>query len=266
MKNKFARAFTLSLIATVLFGYGALAQWDDSWKKQYPVGAKLMCSPSYNDADWREGVVTENWPGGVFKVKVPAGNGYPGGVFIISSESAVKPIGGNQQGAATKQEPAPTQNAPQPAAHNQAPHAPNPTAKPNAVPEQNFASHADAQKCECNEAALKQVLLERERGKSPLQKPTIDFHSFEIGKPLPGYDPAVGFFLSNDEAHTANRRLKTVIPVKTHYSVHEHYTDSTKVSEFDQTFYFFKDDTGDCVAANVKGRFISEKYLPAGSP
>lgn len=259
MKKFFSRTCIIALLAINLLSSQAAQAWDETWRKPYPVGTKLMCSPSYNPADWREGVVTENTPGGSFRVEVPAGNGYPGGVFIISGASAVKPLGG---GDAQPSPPATTSHlaqATQPARRQSAPQAPKNY-------DQSFASHADAQKCTHNEAGLKQILLEMERAKLPLQKPTMHFQSFSIGAELSGFDPGTGLFMSPGEARVGKRHTKTVIPVRTRYTVHEHYTDSTKVTEFDNTFYFYKDEVGECVPHLVKGKFLDQKFLPAGTP
>jgi hypothetical protein len=259
------RSIISAVAMLAILSSAAFAQWDDSWKKKYPVGAKLLASPSYNDADWREGVVTENWPGGVFKVKVPAGNGYPGGVFIISSESAVKPFG------------APTNGADLPVAQGNAPAmnqgAPQQTAPQGAVAPQNqpgapaanydFKKNVDTNTCNHDANGFKQILLERERGKSPLQNPRLEFHTFDIGAQQTGWDPSSGMFWPDG---VGRNHLRTVTPVKTKYAVYEHYTDSTKVTEMEQTFFFFKDETGECVATAYKGRVGEIKFLPKGTP
>lgn len=86
------------LLALSLCCSAVLAQWDTSWQTPYKVGTKVVCSPVGDDSDWREGVVTESFPGtGSIKVRVGPGKlaGREGGVFIISSEKTIRLAGAN---------------------------------------------------------------------------------------------------------------------------------------------------------------------------
>lgn len=109
-------------------------------------------------------------------------------------------------------------------------------------------------------------MLKREQDKSPKTKPTIVFDTFQIMEPRPGYDLSANGFFTTRESDELKRNTVTVIPVKTHYFVHHHYDNVTHVDEWEQKFYFYKDQFGDCLARAYEGRLVSKKELPAGSP
>jgi hypothetical protein len=96
----------LLLIFFFLVSTGAAKAWDDAWRDQYPVGSNVIASPVSDSSDWRKATVVENVPGGLLRVKVEAGNGRPGGVYIISGPSDIKPLTASIQGAPVNATPA----------------------------------------------------------------------------------------------------------------------------------------------------------------
>lgn len=90
-----ACSISLSCIPLVLADQAAsslslLAQAEAS----FPIGETVMCSPSYNDSDWRKGVIVDNNPDAPFqRVNVEAGNGRAGGVYMVSRKS-IKALAG----------------------------------------------------------------------------------------------------------------------------------------------------------------------------
>lgn len=62
------------------------------WAKRFKVGETVWASPVSQSTDWRKATVVENVPGGLLRVRVEPGNGRPGGVYIISGLSDIKPL------------------------------------------------------------------------------------------------------------------------------------------------------------------------------
>lgn len=87
----------------------------------FTVGETVLASPSYNSWDWRKGVVIDNRPDANFmRIKVEPGNGFPGGIQIVSRK-AIKKVGAEIPQAV---------NQP-PVAHNPAPVQAPPAAQAN---------------------------------------------------------------------------------------------------------------------------------------
>lgn len=82
----------VALLSILLLNVAAVHAWNDAWRDKYPVGSTVLASPVSDASDWRKATVVENVRDGLLRVRVEAGNGRPGGVYIISGESDIKPL------------------------------------------------------------------------------------------------------------------------------------------------------------------------------
>ena len=203
----------------------------------FQVGETVLASPSYNSWDWRKGVIVDNNPDAPFqRVNVEAGNGFAGGVYIVS-RTAIKKAGsvvpagkgaehngaqnhaGQNQNALAMQQPA--------AAPAVTPHVPETPQQNKATPQGNQQSCCPAQPSlagNSTENIIKRSIYDRyivnghsfDVGQYPS---TIVFHSFSISGPRDYKMPEAWAYNTGSPDGPGGMPGTKVYEVKTKYTV-----------------------------------------------